>query len=609
MRFQIPFLCFLCLASLFGCKEGTIVYDLEFPRADSDEAQWGGYCSVNSLEQGSGLDLLSEMSEMTPLLSSETDRLVLDGAANSYLAQARLGGNQGPRLEKYGRFGEAQWSRQVAAQQEIHAFGLSVDMFGNSHTHYSQAFGGQKSDLDVVLARYDTNGAERWVRTLSSPADEVVLGSRVTRRGDLLATGFTFGELESFVASSACNFGGLVDLDVEEDKKISNVNLGSQNSFSSVTNTNTNLATVQLQGNKLKITLKANKNSTHNGGPATITVNASGCSPPLSKQITLTVNPVNDEIGDRKNNEEAFTNAGDNFTCESALSCFTNSDLDAADGGLRSDWSIKIGEGPSNGTAGITTDGYWWYKPDDNFTGRDYFTTQVTDNHSHTNEREVCVASTKNDSDPILRCQNKIADATDNNTKYSLNEDNEITKTLYFLDDSDQPLTYRIINLGDNGTNGYFKTANGTAWLSDAVQKDNSTKWTYRPDTNFNGDDSFVVEFADDAGNKNYVEVVLKVDAVNDKPTASDASATVIEDNQSSIDNLSGNDIDDNNNILSFSKISDPSYGIITNFSSSTGSFNFTPFDNLSAGTYLTSFNYTVKYYTDDAFLADHDGG
>ena len=171
------------------------------------------YCSVNSLEQGSGLDLLSEMSEMTPFLSSETDRLVLDGTANSYLAQARLSRNQGPRLEKYGRFGESQWSRQVAAQQEIHAFGLSVDMFGNSHTHYSQAFGGQKSDLDVVLARYDTNGSERWVRTLSSPADEVVLGSRVTRRG-LLATGFTFGELESY--AGACNFGER--LNVQEDK-------------------------------------------------------------------------------------------------------------------------------------------------------------------------------------------------------------------------------------------------------------------------------------------------------------------------------------------------------------------------------------------------------
>ena len=338
--------------------------------------------------------------------------------------------------------------------------------------------------------------------------------------------------------------------------KIPNINLGSQNSFSGVTNTNADLATVQLQGKKLKSTLGANKNSTYHGGDATITVNLFWCSP-FSKQITLTVNPVNDEIGDRKNNQEAFTNAGDNFTYN-LISCFTTVTVQ-----LTADWSIKIGEGPSNGTAGITTDGYWWYKPYDNFTGRDYFTTQVTDNHNHTNEREVCVAAIKNDSDPILRCQNKIADATDNNTKYSLNEDNEITKTLYFLDDSDQPLTYRIINLGDNGTNGYFKTANGTAWLSDAVQKDNSTKWTYRPDTNFNGEDSFVVYFSDYAGNKNYVEVVLKVDAVNDKPTASDASATVIEDNQSSIDNLSGNDIDDTNNILSFSKISDPSYGLI----------------------------------------------
>ena len=115
MRFQISFLFLLCLFYLLGCKEGTIVYDIEFPRADSDEAQWEVYCSVDSLEQGSGLDLLSEMSKMTPLLSSEADRLVLDGAANSYLAQARLGGNQGPRLEKYDRFGKAQWSRQVAA--------------------------------------------------------------------------------------------------------------------------------------------------------------------------------------------------------------------------------------------------------------------------------------------------------------------------------------------------------------------------------------------------------------------------------------------------------------------------------------------------------------
>ena len=56
-----------------------------------------------------------------------------------------------------------------------------------------------KSDLDVVCS-YDTNGAEHGTHSQLS-ADEVVLGSRVTRQGDLLATGFTFGNLENFVAS------------------------------------------------------------------------------------------------------------------------------------------------------------------------------------------------------------------------------------------------------------------------------------------------------------------------------------------------------------------------------------------------------------------------
>ena len=54
----------------------------------------------------------------------------------------------------------------------------------------------------MVLAKYDSTGAERWARTLGSPADEMVLGSRVNRQGDLFATGFTFGNLENFVASS-----------------------------------------------------------------------------------------------------------------------------------------------------------------------------------------------------------------------------------------------------------------------------------------------------------------------------------------------------------------------------------------------------------------------
>ncbi len=42
MKHQIHLICLFCIFSLIGCKEGEIVYDVEFPRADSDEAQGGG---------------------------------------------------------------------------------------------------------------------------------------------------------------------------------------------------------------------------------------------------------------------------------------------------------------------------------------------------------------------------------------------------------------------------------------------------------------------------------------------------------------------------------------------------------------------------------------
>ena len=325
------------------------------------------------------------------------------------------------------------------------------------------------------------------------------------------------------------------------------------------------------------------------------TVTASGsCTD--SKLMTLTVTSVNDKIGDRKGNQDAYVNAdaGDNFTCQSASACFQNVD-DTADGGLVSDWSVKTP--PDNGIAGITPDGYWWYKPNTGFNGRDYFTLQVTDNHGHTNDREVCVASVSDNNDPILRCQSKIGNTTDNNTEYPVDEDKEITKTIYFHD-TNQPLTYNIVNLSETVTGtGYYKTANGTAWLSDTTQKDNSTKWTYRPDTNFNGNDSFVVEFVDNATspNKNYVEVKLTVKSKNDAPVADNISATITEDNSSSYSvNLSATDIEDAA-ITNFIKNSDPLYGTVSSFNSPTGTFTFTPFDNLSVGTYTTTLTYHVK--------------
>ena len=208
MKFKISFLYLLFLSSLFGCKEGTIVYDVEFPRADSDEAQGGGggggVCRIPGATGASGVAFLSDESQQLLMSLAGFDQFTLDAEANAYVARASAT-NPGIKLVRYDRLAKHQWSRELGSPQEIESFGVSTGPYGNAYTHLTESTDqAGYSDLDVVLAKYDSTGAERWARTLGSPADEMVLGSRVNRQGDLFATGFTFGNLENFVASSHC---------------------------------------------------------------------------------------------------------------------------------------------------------------------------------------------------------------------------------------------------------------------------------------------------------------------------------------------------------------------------------------------------------------------
>ena len=388
----------------------------------------------------------------------------------------------------------------MGSPQEIESFGVSTGLYGNAYTHLTQSTDQVGySDLDVVLAKYDSTGAERWVRTLGSPADEMVLGSRVNRQGDLFATGFTFGNLENFVASSHC------------EPTFPSVDMFSKYNYDASTKTLTvpedldNDANDPKNDQSFTVTLASGAGySASSGDPALATVSAvatstgeftlslkknqhgstkitasSSCG---DQSFTLNVTSIDDTIGNRKNNQAYFTNGGDNFTCDSKSACFTN-DNDTLDGGFVSDnWSIKTA--PVNGTAGITPSGEWWYQPASTFNGRDFF-VEVYDNDGFANEREICVASVADSSGPILRCQGQIGSTTDNLTEQNkMDEDGGTeTSTIYFHDKNNQPLSYQIINLPDNGTAGFYKTTNGTAWLVN--QTDNQTDWNYRPDEHF----------------------------------------------------------------------------------------------------------------------------
>ena len=130
-------------------------------------------------------------------------------------------------------------------------------------------------------------------------------------------------------------------------------------------------------------------------------------------------------------------------------------------------------DGPVNGTAGITPSGEWWYQPSSIFNGREYFLVEVYDNDGFANEREICVASVADSSDPILRCQGQIGSVTDNLTEQNkMDEDGGTeTSTIYFHDKNNQlcPIksTCQIMEPLD------ITKMDGTAWLTN--QTDNQT--------------------------------------------------------------------------------------------------------------------------------------
>ena len=619
MKHQIHLICLFCIFSLLGCKEGTIVYDVEFPRADSDEAQGGGgnsgsICRVPEEAGASNVAFFSDESQQLLMSLAGFNQLSLDAEANIYVARATTI-NPGAHLVMYDRLGRHQWSRQLGLPKNVESFGVSTGLYGNAYTHLTQSNGETDfGDLDVMLAKYDSTGAKRWVRTLASPADDMVLGSQVGQKGNLFATGFTFGNLENFVSShtscaptfpsdnSIYNYNTSTHtLTVPEDLDNSAEDPSSDQSFKvtlasgasyAVSSGDTSLVTVSaVDSGTGEFTLSLKKNQ---HGSTTITASSS-CG---NQSFTLNVTSINDKIGDRKNNQVYFTNAGDNFTCESKSACFT-SDNDTLDGGFVSDnWSIKTA--PLNGAAGITLSGEWWYQPSSVFNGREYFTVEVYDNDGFANEREICVASVADSSGPILRCQGQIGSATDNLTEQNkMNEDGGTeTGTLYFHDKNNQPLSYQIINLPDNGTTGYYKTTNATAWLTN--QADNVTNWNYLPDENYNGTETFVIRFSDSVGDINHVEIKVKVKAVNDKPVPTDISASVTENSSSSYSvSLSATDAEDST-ITKFIQNNDPLYGTISSFNSPSGTFTFTPFDNLSVGSYTTTFTYHAKDSNND---------
>ncbi|PQO34778.1 tandem-95 repeat protein [Bremerella cremea] len=143
------------------------------------------------------------------------------------------------------------------------------------------------------------------------------------------------------------------------------------------------------------------------------------------------------------------------------------------------------------------------------------------------------------------------------------------------LNDQDadgDPLTASLLTQASHGTVDF--ASDGT--------------FTYTPESNFNGQDSFTYSISDGNGGSDTATVVLTVTPVNDYPTASDDGATTDEDNSVLI-NVLANDTDIEGDSLTIVRTTTPLHGSV--FVNPNQEIVYTPNSNFNG---VDTFTYAV---------------
>ncbi|AEN92086.1 Conserved repeat protein (plasmid) [Priestia megaterium WSH-002] len=162
--------------------------------------------------------------------------------------------------------------------------------------------------------------------------------------------------------------------------------------------------------------------------------------------------------------------------------------------------SYQLQNGPTNGIAAVNADGTFSYQPNLNFNGTDQFTVLVSDGQGGTAVSTVTINVIPVNDPPIT------ADLA-----FTINEDTPLTNQIPAFDPDGDPLTFTLLNPPPSngsvvlGANGVF---------------------TYTPNLNYTGMDTFGVLVSDGKGGTSLSTVTLTIVPVNDPPVGGDRSVT-----------------------------------------------------------------------------------
>ncbi|MEO0644529.1 MAG: Ig-like domain-containing protein, partial [Cyanobacteria bacterium J06650_10] len=276
---------------------------------------------------------------------------------------------------------------------------------------------------------------------------------------------------------------------------------------------------------------------------------------PTAASVTLTLKDTN-----VVNTAPVATD--DSFTVEEDT--VLTGDVSGNDTDTEDDASYALDADAANGTVALADDGSFTYTPDADFNGTDSFTYTLSDaEFSSTATVNITVNDVVDNTAPV---------ATDDS--FTVEEDTVLTGDVSENDtDTEGGASYALD----------ADAANGTVALAD------DGSFTYTPDADFNGTDSFTYTLSDAEFSSTATVNIMVNDVVdNTAPVATDDSFTVEEDTVLTGD-VSGNDTDAEGD-ASYALDADAANGTVA--LADDGSFTYTPDADFNG---TDSFTYTLS--------------
>lgn len=252
-----------------------------------------------------------------------------------------------------------------------------------------------------------------------------------------------------------------------------------------------------------------------------------------------------------------------------ALAASVETDEDTAYDGVLAGTDVE-GDGlayavVSNGTKGTVvvtnaSTGAFTYMPNANANGNDSFTFKVNDGLADSSPTTVSITIAAVNDAPVAQ------DGASGTT-----EDTAVDGKLVASDTEGDGLAFEVVANG----------AKGTAVVTNA----STGAFTYTPNANVNGADSFTFKAFDGQDYSNTSTVNVTIGAVNDKPVA-DADAITTDEDTPYSGGLGGSDVE--NQPLTFSIVSNGAKGTAVITDASTGAFTYMPNNNANGSDSFT---------------------